>query len=225
MSKQHVDNLWEVPQLSCRQGNTVSRVCLNPECRLALICDNPGCHSCGRGIHKFCYSTALDQFTALVNQPLISFGGFVGSLTEIEEVLMQKIRDNREEVVRRHPFGRLQERYQQTLSEVFSGKEPEAMSGRQADEIYRKSKEDCLREEEQASGLVESYRFIIEDTAEQLLKVREMVCQQYIEGVANASRLLKLGEQQREQQEKSLKEALGGSGVMEQLAKREGRLG
>ena len=41
------------------------------------------------------------------------------------------------------------------------------------------------------------------------MKMKELVCQQYIEGAANSSQLLKMEENQREEQAKMLKEALG----------------
>ena len=90
-----VGNPWAVPQLTCRKTNPISRVCLNPHCTLALVCDLPTCTTCGREVHKFCYSTSLDQFTTLVNQPLVSFGKFMEGLCEIEEVLVEKIRESR----------------------------------------------------------------------------------------------------------------------------------
>ena len=54
------------------------------------------------------------------------------------------------------------------------------MSGRQAEEIYKKFMEANLKEERHSMGFIESYRVIAENMTEQFLRAREVVFQQYI---------------------------------------------
>ena len=53
----------EDPNILCPEGNKVTKVCMNPKCKIALRCDSLTCKSCGIEVHHGCLSIAFKEIT------------------------------------------------------------------------------------------------------------------------------------------------------------------
>lgn len=55
--------LLKQPELSCKQGNPINRVCVNSDCLSALTCGNNECSDCRGQFHKSCNYISFHNFT------------------------------------------------------------------------------------------------------------------------------------------------------------------
>ena len=64
------------PDLQCQEKNPVTRVCLNPHCPEAMMCEQEDCPACGDP-HIKCNYISLGSLTKLANQPLNRYQNFI----------------------------------------------------------------------------------------------------------------------------------------------------
>ena len=62
MSDEYFEELFNElnidPDIRCAQGNKIERMCLNPNCPVAMICSNSKCIGCGKNAHWKCNKKA-----------------------------------------------------------------------------------------------------------------------------------------------------------------------
>jgi hypothetical protein len=58
----------EDPNIICpASGNRVTKMCINPDCKIALRCGDGKCKACGKETHVGCLSMPLEEVTELIN--------------------------------------------------------------------------------------------------------------------------------------------------------------
>ena len=84
-------------ELLCKEGNKVTRACINPECPVSLICGLEECACCGGDKHEDCPSVNFGRLPSLLNRRVDKYKEFVDSLFEIEDKFIETLCEKRKE--------------------------------------------------------------------------------------------------------------------------------
>jgi CRISPR/Cas system-associated protein Csm6 len=85
------------PQRKCAKGNRVVRLCINPKCKEALMCNEPECAKCEA--HEVCPTILLSGLGKMINERVGIFHDFAAQMLQIEAALVARIQQNRRKLM------------------------------------------------------------------------------------------------------------------------------
>ncbi len=125
------------PRLSCDQGLPISKMCANPNCKVALLCGDEDCMSCGTTVHPFCLSVSLKGITNMLNKQVGKYKEFVSRVVEIDNGLIEAIHQSRKELTKHeYLMGNLDRKSQKVIEDIYRKRDPKALSGSEARDFY-----------------------------------------------------------------------------------------
>ena len=87
-------NLVQEPKdLRCKGLKRVSRLCINPNCKLlSLLCGDSECSECNEEAHEECPLIKLKGVTTMLNKKVNSQKEVITKISEIEDKFIEEIR-------------------------------------------------------------------------------------------------------------------------------------
>ena len=92
------------PNMRCPSDHRIARMCINPACKLSLICNEAECKSC-EDAHDSCPSVRLPGVTNLINGRVDKYKEFISEGIEIEISFMKEIQEARSQLNRKFILG------------------------------------------------------------------------------------------------------------------------
>lgn len=94
------------------------RVCVNPECEYALICNEANCDNCAKK-HLNCLSTSLEGITGRLNDGVNRYNEFVQRVKQIENFFLTQMQENRSALTKKYYLGSLDGQYISSIDKVY----------------------------------------------------------------------------------------------------------
>ena len=85
----------EDPNILCPSGKKVTKMCMNPSCKIALRCSDSKCKTCGKETHQSCLSIPMEEITELINDKIENCREIMAGIFRIEEEFIESIRRKR----------------------------------------------------------------------------------------------------------------------------------
>jgi hypothetical protein len=70
------------PQQQCANRHRVDRICINPECKDAILCGKPDCDKCAYA-HEACPMVSLSGLSSMLNERVSVFHDFAVQMLQI----------------------------------------------------------------------------------------------------------------------------------------------
>jgi nitrogen-specific signal transduction histidine kinase len=114
----------------------------------------------------------------------------VSKISQIENHHIETLQKNKRELVERHSSGIFNIGEEKVIKEIYKNKNVEAISGKDADQLYKKRINESKKRDSKISKLIESYEEIIRDITEKMVELKNSVYESFAKGVEFKSSMI-----------------------------------
>ena len=108
----------------------------------------------------------------------------------IEQEHFVSLQKNRKELMEKYSAGTLNISEEKVVEEIYKKKNVEGVSGKEAEKLYSKIKEDSKRVGAHTSKLIESYGETVRDITAKMVELKTMVYESYAKGIELESKMM-----------------------------------
>lgn len=120
----------EVPNIKCPSGNRTVKLCNNPKCKYALMCNDKKCKDCGKDVHRACPIVYLEDVTELINDRAEECRDFFLKLCRIEQEFIRSIHESQKDFLNRYSFGHGEAKFKETIRKIYQTDKYKDISGK-----------------------------------------------------------------------------------------------
>lgn len=106
----------------CRSKHKITRVCVNPKCKVSLMCSEEECPHCGNNVHRLCSLIPLNNFTKVLNDKISAYKEFAFNIYEMDSQLTAVIHKSGKEIMNNRVQALLKKKGGEVIQEVYKKK-------------------------------------------------------------------------------------------------------
>ncbi len=106
------------------------------------MCGEDDCPHCGSEVHSICASIPLARITRLLNEKVTNYKDFVSQILEMDNKLIETIRQSRKQLVSNHVKGLFRKQVEEIVSEIYKKKNANYLTGKKAEYFCQFIKEE-----------------------------------------------------------------------------------
>lgn len=110
------------PNIECPSNFKVKRICANKKCsqKNSFYCESESCGSCR--VHDSCTSYSIEYITDRVNHKTAYLRGYIKELLNLENMLIQEMRETRKTLINKYRWEIMKGRDQELIDSLFKEK-------------------------------------------------------------------------------------------------------